>query len=330
MSKYMQYEKDLISVIVPVYGVEEYLCRCIDSVLKQTYKKFELILVDDGSLDCSGKICDEYAKTDERIKVIHKKNGGLSDARNAGLTKACGEYISFIDSDDWVSKEYLERLLNALKETRADICECNVLKTKGEEKTQTLEKEMLKIYDTIDALEQLICDNVLRQYVWNKIYRRCVIKNISFPKGKTNEDEFWTYQVFGNAQRVTKIPDILYYYFQRPNSIMGKDYSLKRLDAIAAKLERQSYIKKHFPELEEVARLNLFGSCIYAGQMSIRYLSEEQLVTVKGLIKEVLKDNKPSCLECLSAGGGNKVWFLLARNFFWRTCQLKNFLKKGL
>ena len=320
----------LISVIVPVYKVEQYLVRCVDSIINQTYKNIEVILIDDGSPDNCGSICDRYALEDKRIRAIHKENGGLSDARNAGLAIARGEYIAFVDSDDWIESNYLLRMYETIIETQSDICECGILKTIGEEVHRKNNDMVPVVYRTAEALKRLICDNTFHQYVWNKLYHRDVVGDIRFPKGKINEDEFWTYQVFGNAQKIAKIPDVLYYYFQRPNSIMGTTYSVKRLDAIEAKVQRQLYIKEKFPELEEIAKLNLFGSCVYAGQMSLMHLSKEEIMVFKNSMKDTLETYKPSLGECLRAKGSNRIWYMLARNFFWKTCRLKCLLKKGL
>lgn len=323
----MDVNKPNISIIVPIYNVELYLHRCVDSLLRQTYKNFELILVDDGSPDNCGAICDEYAAADSRICVIHKPNGGLSDARNAGLEVVQGEYIAFVDSDDWVAKDYLERLMATLIDTGADICECDVLRTSGEEICP--EQGTPVVYETAEALLQLIHDGVFRQYVWNKLYRREVIADILFPKGKTNEDEFWTYQVFGNAKMVAKISDVLYFYFQRPGSIMGETYSLRRLDALEAKLQRQRYVDTKFPQMSLRAKLNLFGSCIYAGQMSLIHLSGEQQAIAKQKISGILSKYAISFKESLGVGGSNKLWFTMAKLSFWGTCKVKNLLKKG-
>ena len=324
----MDKTKPNISVVVPIYNVEPYLRRCVDSLLQQSYSDFELILVDDGSPDNCGAICDDYAATDPRVQVVHKANGGLSDARNAGLTIAQGEYIAFVDSDDWVSKDYLERLLAALLDTGADICECDVFRTSGEETISA--QGIPAVFNTEEALEQLIYDGTFHQHVWNKLYRRTVIADILFPKGKTNEDEFWTYRVFGNAKTVAKISDILYFYFQRSGSIMGETYSLKRLDALEAKLQRQTYIDTAFPQLSLQAKMNLFGSCIYAGQMSLVHLSKDQLPSAKEKINAILCQYDISLKECAHVGGSNKLWFTLASFSFWGTCKLKNALKKGL
>ena len=323
----MDREKLNISVIVPIYNVEPYLRRCVDSLLRQSYADFELILVDDGSPDNCGSICDEYAAVDSRVRVIHKPNGGLSDARNAGLEIAQGEYIAFVDSDDWVAKDYLERLMAALTDTGADICECDVFKTSGEETSSGQGSPV--VYETAEALVQLIHDGVFRQHVWNKLYRREVIADILFPKGKTNEDEFWTYRVFGNAKKVAKISDVLYFYFQRPGSIMGETYSLKRLDALEGKMLRQKYIDTKFPELSLQAKLNLFGSSIYAGQMSLIHLPKTQIPTAKEKISRVVRHCSISVRECIRVDGSNKLWFTLAKFSFWGTCRIKNLLKKG-
>jgi glycosyltransferase involved in cell wall biosynthesis len=302
----------------------------VDSLLKQSYKDFELILVDDGSPDNCGVICDEYAAADSRVRVVHKPNGGLSDARNAGMEIARGEYIAFVDSDDWVAPNYLERLLCAMIESGADICECDILRTGGEEDIPSFEQRTPVVFSTTDAMEQLIHDGAFHQHVWNKLYRRNVIADILFPKGKTNEDEFWTYQVFGNAAKISKIPDVLYYYFQRPGSIMGETYSLKRLDGLEAKLQRQEYIDTKFPRLSLQAKRNLFGSCIYAGQMTLIHLSGEQQSVAKAKINAIVRRCGISLKECFDVGGSNRIWFTMSKLSFWGTCKLKNALKKGL
>lgn len=317
----------MISIIAPIYKVEPYLRRCIDSILNQTYQDFELILVDDGSPDNCGAICDEYAAKDTRVRVIHKENGGLSDARNAGYEIAQGEFIAFIDSDDWIAPDFLERLHSTLVETGADICECEVFRTGGEEVDSA--PGTPKIFDTAEAMEQLIHDGNFHQHVWNKLYRRETIGDIVFPKGKTNEDEFWTYQVFGNAKKVARISDILYFYFQRPGSIMGETYSLKRLDALEAKLQRQIYVDEKFSQLHRQAKLNLFGSCIYAAQMSLIHLSKEHKAVAKERISTIVHQCSISLKDCMRVGGSNKLWFSLAKLSFWSTCRFKNLLKKG-
>lgn len=318
----------LISIIVPVYKVEPFLSRCVDSIIGQTFSNFELILVDDGSPDLCGEICDRYGAMDSRIQVIHKENGGLSDARNAGLGAARGDYICFVDSDDWVSPQYLEKLLESLQEADADICECEVYYTFGEPCTQTGHSQ-LTVFNTEQALRQLIQEGQLHQYVWNKIYRREMIGNITFPKGKTNEDEFWTYQIFGRAKKVVKISDVLYNYYQRSGSIMGAGFSLKRLDALEAKIRRQEYLECYFPKLKEEAKINLYFSCVYAGQMTLRFLVNQEKKIAKEQIDRYVKLCKLQNDEVTALTGGSKFWYQILRKHFWLGCKLRNITGRG-
>lgn len=319
----------MISIIVPIYNVEKYLPGCIDSILNQTYENFELILVDDGSPDGCAAICDAYAEKDNRIKVIHKENGGLSDARNAGLEIISGEYVAFIDSDDWVAPTYLAKLLEALESTGSDICECGFVRT---DKEITLPETVQKkdVYKSEKALELLINDNELRQCVWNKLYRRRCVDTVLFEVGKTNEDEFWTYQVFGRANSITKINDVLYFYFQRENSIMGKSYSLKRLDALEAKQQRQIYLEKNFPSLASCGRVNLIMSCIYAEQMVLLFVFGEERKIAEKKIDEILKKNRIKKPDLRNLSIKQKLWLIMSCISLRLMCKIRNILKIGI
>ena len=233
----------LISVIVPIYNVEKYLARCVDSIVNQTYKNLEIILVDDGSPDRCPQMCDDYAEKDSRIKVVHKNNGGLSDARNAGMAVATGEYISFIDSDDYVSDDFFECLLNVMNKENSDIAECSVVKFYEDNRFDEFSDDLsVKTYDTQDAMSALIAENPFHQHVWNKLYKTELVKDIPYAVGKLNEDEFWTYRVFGRANKVARLNKTMYYYFQRSSSIMGVGYNIRRLDALEGKANRQKKI----------------------------------------------------------------------------------------
>lgn len=321
---------ELISVIIPVYQVEAYLPRCIDSLLAQTQKAFELILVDDGSPDGCGEICESYAARDARVRVIHQQNGGLSAARNAGLAAAQGAWIAFVDSDDWVAPDFLSRMLAAGEDTDADICECSVLRTTGATQRPAGESGRIRAFDAEEAMEQLVSDGLFRQHVWNKLYRASCLAGILFEPGKTNEDEFWTYQVFGRAARIARLDRTLYYYFQRPGSIMGSGYSLRRLDALEAKQARQRYLERSFPRLAPGAGINLFASCIYAGQMSLRCLNAEDRRAAVQRISAVALSCRPTARALAKLPLRQRVWLHLARVDFWGTVRLKNLLKKGL
>lgn len=326
----MKYTSKHVSIIVPIYKVEKYLPRCIDSLLRQTYPDFELILVDDGSPDGCGAICDRYAQLDSRIRVLHKSNGGLSDARNAGMALATGEYLAFVDSDDWVADHYLEQLYRSLLETGADICECSILHTaKESEHAPVTDQISTHIFETEAALAELIRDGVFHQYVWNKLYRRTVVEGISFEKGKTNEDEFWTYQVFGKAKKIARLHLPLYFYFQRPDSIMGCSYSVRRLDALEAKCRRQSYIEQNYPVLTALAKRNLHQSAIYNGQMTLLHLTGKEQATAKHIIEQVTASYPLTASDRRASDIKTKLWLTAASISFWGTCRLRNVLKRG-
>jgi glycosyltransferase involved in cell wall biosynthesis len=232
----------LVSIIVPIYDVEKYISKCVDSILKQTYKDLEIILVDDGSRDNCPKICDEYASNDNRIQVIHKKNGGLSDARNAGLNKANGKYVAFIDSDDYIHEQYIELLMDSMLRDNADIAVCGFEKVYSyvplgrDQSYKTLEINT-KTLTNIDAIKDIFSsDTHLYVMTWNKLYATNLFKNnnIMFPIDKIHEDNFTTYKLFYYSTLITFIDLPLYYYYQRNDSIIGRDFDYRRLDSLEA------------------------------------------------------------------------------------------------
>lgn len=213
----------LVSIIVPIYKVEPYLRRCLESIVNQTYTNLEIILVDDGSPDNCPQICDEYAAKDKRIIVIHKENGGLSDARNAGLDICKGEYISFVDSDDWVDEKYIEVLLRLVTETNADIAIGEHKKIYNNKPIFIdKEKEEIQILSTQAALNILFMRSHLSFILsWGKLYRRPLFDDIRFPQRRYHEDEFTTYKLFFKCKSISHINSTLYYYTQRIDSIMA-------------------------------------------------------------------------------------------------------------
>lgn len=320
-----------ISVIVPVYQVEFYLARCIESLLKQSYTEYEIVLIDDGSTDNCAYLCDSCVVNDSRIKVIHKLNGGLSDARNAGVSFANGELLSFIDSDDMVSDDFFEVMLLAMKNENSDIVECNVAKFYEDNHFDFFQDDLsVKSYSTVEGLAGLIGDSSFHQHVWNKLYKTELVKSIRFPFGKLNEDEFWTYQVFSKAKKVTRIKKTMYYYFQRNDSIMGESFNLKRLDAIEGKCNRQHYIEKNYPELASQARINLFSSCIFSAQASLKFLKKEDKKKAKNIINHYVKSCKPSKAELNTIKGKNRFWFKFAYKSFWLCCKVRAMTGIGL
>lgn len=321
----------MISVIIPIYKVEKELNRCIDSIINQSYTDLEIILVDDGSPDNCPKICDNWAKKDQRIKVIHKENGGLSDARNVGYKIARGDYISFVDSDDWVHKDFYKIMLETLLKNESDIIECGVIRTFNyKEDDIPINVVNSHDYNAENALKELINDGVFHQHVWNKLYKKEVIEDTLFEKGRLNEDEFWTYQVFGKAHLIIKINNPLYYYYQRDTSIMGQNYSLRRLDALEAKYNRELYIEKHYPNILDCATINLYETSIYQGQMSLKYLSKQDLKQAKKKLTYYVKMIKHIRLDLSQLTFSRKLWINLSKISFFGTCRLKNLLNKGV
>ena len=248
----------LISVIVPVFKVEMFIDRCLRSILSQNYENFELVLVDDGSPDLSGQICDEYAKNDSRIHVIHKNNGGLSDARNVG-TKFChGDYITFIDSDDWVAPNYLSELYRLISDNEADISICSFKKTDCEIFKQKLFSSC-SVMTNIEALECMLYQKNITNSAWGKLYRNTLAKKFLFPNGKLYEDLFTTYKMFANSRKIVFSNSILYFYWKNPNSIMHH-ISPKILNEIEAVDEICLFIKQNYPQLEGASKSRKFSS----------------------------------------------------------------------
>ena len=210
----------LISVIVPVYNVERYLKMCIESIIHQQYKNLEIILVDDGSTDLSGNICDDYAKLDKRITVIHKPNGGLSDARNVGMEYAHGQLLGFVDSDDWIDPNMYLDLYNAMVQHNSEITVCNRILVQGNQYIYDECDGDIHVRNKQDALELLLENTKCPSHAWNKLYKKEVFNNISFPVGKYYEDVYIMHIIFENAQSVTFIEKPLYYYRQRDDSIV--------------------------------------------------------------------------------------------------------------
>lgn len=240
-------EAEKISVIVPIYNVERYLERCVESIQKQTYQNLEIILVDDGSPDSSGEMCDSFSKTDERIKVIHKANGGLSDARNAGIEQASGEYLAFVDSDDWLDLDMLEILHTACAEYNADIAECSYRNLYADcVKEETSCSGEIVTGDAIFALEGMLDWRYFKPNAWNKIYKRCVIGDIRYPKGRIHEDEFTTYKYFYNAEKLVYVDISKYNYDRRRvDSITGEKFREANLDSCWAFRERMDFFEEH-------------------------------------------------------------------------------------
>lgn len=228
-----------ITVIVPIYKVEKYLHKCIDSIINQTYSELEIILVDDGSPDNCPEICDDYANKDSRIKVIHKANGGLSDARNAGIDNASGEYLMFVDSDDYIEPQMVEILYKALLDNDATISICNY-KYVTDNSDFAVDNDNLPIKDGVITGRELLSDIFFGEKSWYwvvavcKLYRKELFDNIRFPVNKIHEDEFVFHKIILQCQKIACVALPMYNYLQRQGSIMHQRMSLKTLDCAEA------------------------------------------------------------------------------------------------
>lgn len=322
---------DLISVIVPVYKVENFLDECIASIVNQTYSYLEIILIDDGSPDCSGEICDTWAGKDTRIRVIHQKNAGAGKARNAGLAVARGNLIAFVDSDDYLAPRMYESL-QCLMDDDTDIVECDYLSTTQDHifDYANEEKEDITVYSTQEALKEHISDNYFRQLIWNKLYRREVVADIEFPVGKKIDDEFWTYRVLGRARKLVHCNKILYAYRQQPGSVMHTLTAEKRIQAVEAKKLRHEFVKEQFPSLVPQSYSSLVLDCMYQIQ---RVLQEAAVADRKRIVKyckNVLSQEYLRKKERKNYSLKQKIWIGLANISLITTCKIRNFLKIGL
>lgn len=243
-------EEPLISIIVPIYKVEKYLKECVDSILAQTYQNFELILVDDGSPDSCPAMCDEFAKQDSRVVVIHKENGGLSDARNAGLDIAKGEYIGFVDSDDYISPIMYETLLNRILSDKSELAVCEYVRVydsdEREKSEKTLQKTRKRCYSPDEFFSEVFlkCSGAYVVAV-NKLYHKNIFRKLRFPVGKQHEDEFIIHRVIAQCKNISYIEDELYYYFQREGSIMNRTFNVRNLDYGDALIDRYHFTKRN-------------------------------------------------------------------------------------
>ena len=320
----------LISIIVPVYKVEPYLDKCVRSIVEQTYTNLEIILVDDGSPDNSPAMCDAWAKKDRRIRVIHKTNGGLSDARNAGIAAASGELVGFVDSDDHIAPEMYERLADAMLRDESDIAACSVklvFEDGTPDRLLTVSKNC--VLGKHEAQKALLEESDLKQPVWYKLYRRSVIEGIRFEVGKYHEDVFWSYQAVGNAERVSLIDYEGYFYLQRSESIMGKGYSLKRLDAVEAIERRYAYLAENFPELEKEARIGIREACVYNGQMALKYLKKNERETAFARLRDLVHKYVIRRPEYAERKLTHRLWLNLSSFSLKAVCKLKNVLRVG-
>ena len=303
-----------ISVIVPVYNVEAYLPQCMESLLSQSYQALEIILIDDGSTDGSGALCDWYGAQDRRIRVIHKENGGAASAKNAGLRVATGEYLSFVDSDDYLEPEAYSFLVEQLETSGADVVQAGYRDVFADHAVDRILSAQMCEYKAQDYLVRLTGDWTCA-LLWDKLYRRWIFDGIFFEEGNVIDDEFFTYQGIMNAQRVVFVPHIVYNYRQRKSSVTARPEFRERtvLDKLNYLQKRFKNVTERFPELTKYYEENLVRMLLWIAKDP--YATQESLLQIKQLVKKYLSGPK-YCHHHWS------VWLGLLQIRFWSVSKL--------
>lgn len=310
----------LISVIVPVYNVEKYLKRCVDSILVQTYKNLEILLVNDGCTDNCPAICNDYAARDSRIVVINKKNGGLSDARNAALDVAKGEYIAFVDSDDYLAADYIEYLYRLLEEHDADISMCAFKKVyEGEALDVCIEHVTCLLAE--EALEHLLYQRKFTASAYCKLYKRSIFAEIRYPKGVYYEDLAIIHKVLDCCNKVVIGRQQKYYYYQRSNSIMNEKFNPKKMERMNIANSQKEYVDARHPDLVSATSFR----CFLAGIQVFREIPKEKEYSkylneawkqIKKYRRATIKDKKAKSslrIMALSTYAGKRVLSILSK-----------------
>lgn len=287
----------MVSVIIPAYNVEQYVERCVYSVTKQTYRNLEIILVDDGSTDCTGIICDKLAKEDNRISVIHKTNGGLSDARNAGIDVSRGEYISFVDSDDYIASDMLEHMMNAMCETDISMVVVGFWKQSGDAR-EYCGPTTERVVSSEEALKDIYIGHEIYPASWNKLYRRALFNNNRFAVGMINEDSEIITKLLMECNRVALVSKPLYIYMIREGSITQSSFSSKDYNGIKAYRTAVAVCKKRKKSLLPYARY-YETSRIYNTYIEL-VTSDERMIKYRFLLRVNLFVRTIACL--LSTG----------------------------
>ncbi len=296
-------DKPLISVIVPIYNVEKYLDRCVQSIVDQTYKELEIILVDDGSPDNSPEICDEWAKKDGRIKVIHKKNGGVSSARNAGLDAARGEYIGFVDGDDYLSPEMYDALYSLIADFGADAAACAIVRESANGYIEDWSDGTLREFNNLELLQWIgAAEGLLPVHLGNKLFSSAVTKNIRFQKFKYAEDVLFNFQVAKSINKLVLKSEPFYHYFNNSDSVSHIKFDKSRfdehkvMDIIFSQVKQEPEILKYcvmgdvFKSFRTIKEMCESGNCLeYFSDIRSRILNHKKEIFTSGLYSKSIK-----------------------------------------
>ena len=294
-----------ISIIVPVYNVRVYLPKCIDSILKQNYNQLEIILVDDGSTDGSGELCDKYTTKDSRVKVIHQRNGGAACARNAGLRIAKGEYLSFVDSDDFLVEGAYSYMIEQLEKYKADVIQCGFRNVYYNYSIDCVALDYITEFSRVDYLRRFTTDWTCG-LLWDKLYRRKIFDGIEFEEGHKIDDEYFTYQGIMNAKRIIYSPEIIYNYRKRKSSVMLRTESQKKilLDKLDYLEKRRIKIVTEYPELKQDFDYHFLSMLVILSRNAAA--TEESIKVTQHMLKQYFSGDK----HC-------RIDFTLRKQLFW-------------
>lgn len=306
-----------ISIIIPVYKVEDYVERCIKCIQAQTYTNWEAIFVEDGSPDKSGEICDRYAKEDARIKVIHKENAGVAAARNTGIANATGEYIAFIDSDDYAHPQYLEVLFKLLCKNDADLAIVGYELSYNSEVGDGQPLEEIQIMDSSKAVAKVI-ENQQFCSPWSKLYKKSLFSHITYPEGAIYEDLGTAFEIFQAADKIVYQNIPLYYYYQVSESITRSEFHYGKLDEAKALKKQYEFVREHFPELADAARYkylyNIYGHILCLVKAEDDFGKQKYLEFCR-----IMKENKKFYCHYRERDTKQKVrFFLMLHPVFYR------------
>jgi len=321
----MENNKDLISVIVPIYNVEQYLKRSLDSILKQTYKNIEVVLINDGSTDKSRDICEEYQKKDKRVKLINKKNEGVAIARNTGLENSSGNFITFVDSDDVIELDYIECLYNVLLKTKSDISICSFFDVYDEKYICEKKETVIKEFNVEEALESLLYENEVDASPWAKLFKKDLFENINFGTYRKFEDFATIYKLIMKCNKICYINQKKYYYYHRNNSLMRNKFSESNLDVLEINKDMNKEIIKVYPNM--YLALNNRMMCTYF--YLIRNIDKKKYKLIYNEAIDFIKKNRKEIFYNKNIGLKSKagiiisyVSFDLIKPFF----KIKNFI----
>jgi glycosyltransferase involved in cell wall biosynthesis len=290
-------EKGKVSIVVPIYNVEKYIHKCVDSILQQTYTHLEVILVNDGSPDNCGEIAEDYQKKDRRVKVIHKSNGGLSDARNVGMKHITGEYTVFVDSDDWLDENMIEMMVNSMQLFKADIVQSAFYYAYDDkllvDNRHFQDSDSPVLLDNQTLMYELVKNDKVKNFAWGKLYQTKLIKDIPFKTGVLFEDVFWAHQVMHQVDSYLILHEPLFYYYQRDDSIVAT-YSLRNLDVIKGLQERHTFIEQFYKELTGESYKIILKTCLIHYNLLIIHGKKDKDGIRRKEIENYIKKNSHS------------------------------------